>query len=493
MAHKLLIDEILTKSGREIFLNRLRGFPFPPGWCRLQSPVTHLESYQLSEHARASIVFPLLLRRNLEKSWIDPAFYQGVSRAFPTSVSPPEDIIVLAFAAIARSNVLLSSRSMSQKDRESIKKTVERARSGLQGLLEAAAVASQEIRRSRSRSQSVFPGAEGTPDRQTSAPNTNKKGTSFREMQRRPNMHIGVHYADDAELFGVPMNNNTLPGEGKHHDHKELVLTMNGTEVERTLLLEESFRRTLRFYVEGAYSNEDLVTTQKIQEAASECPQVFRSLFHIDLQQAGQGQHDSDSSGVNRCAPEGYSAIKLLLPCSGTTIPGFTIRSHLATVGVRHPFVDSLRGAYGDEYNMPHVSDPGKYVPRWYKKTSFHYRPTKKRHTLSIGDFLQYRQQQIGLVIGFFTHELIPGETRVFVYLQALSRTGRLDPILLLPELQLQQQTYIVVGLPGVSCRKDYVLKTTKRNTQQSTSRSTKDDDESDIRLTHCTWEVEFF
>ncbi|KAJ6185889.1 hypothetical protein N7519_007190 [Penicillium mononematosum] len=492
MAHKLLVDEILTKSGKEMFLNRLRGFPFPPGWCRLQSPVTHLESYQLSEHARASIVFPLLLCRNLEKSWIDPAFYQGVSRAFPTSVSPPEDIIVLAFAAIARSNVLLSSRTMSQKDRESIKKTVERARSGLQGLLEAAALASQEIRRSRSRSQSIFLGAEGTPDRQTPAPSTNKKGTSFREMQRRPNMHIGIHYADDAELFGVPMNNNTLPGEGKHHDHKELVLTMNGTEVERTLLLEESFRRTLRFYLEGAYLNEDQVTTQTIQDAAMECPLVFRSLFHIDLPQAGHGHHDSKSSGINRLLPEGYSALKLLLPCSGSTIPGFTIPSYLSAVRVRHPFVDSLRGAYRDEYNKPYVSDPGKYVPRWYKKTSFYHKPTKKRHTLSIGDFLQYRQQQIGLVLGFFTHELIPGETRVFVYLQPLSPTSRLDPILLLPELHLQP-TYIVVGLPGVSTRKDYVLKTTKRNTQQSTTRGIGDDDESDIKFTHCIWEVEFF
>jgi hypothetical protein len=68
MANGLLMDEILTPEGKEQFLTQLRRFPFPDGWQRLQSPVTHLESYQPSEHARASIIFPLLLRCYMQKS-----------------------------------------------------------------------------------------------------------------------------------------------------------------------------------------------------------------------------------------------------------------------------------------------------------------------------------------------------------------------------------------------------------------------------------------
>ena len=53
---------------------QLRRFQFPTGWGRLQSPINHLNSYQLQEHARASVILPLLLRCFLKESWITPAY-----------------------------------------------------------------------------------------------------------------------------------------------------------------------------------------------------------------------------------------------------------------------------------------------------------------------------------------------------------------------------------------------------------------------------------
>jgi hypothetical protein len=62
-----------------------------------------------------------------------------------------------------------------------------------------------------------------------------------------------------------------------------MVLQTNGKEVERPLLLEESFRRTLRLYLEGAYSHEEMATTDTIKKAAEQCPLVFVKLFHLPL------------------------------------------------------------------------------------------------------------------------------------------------------------------------------------------------------------------
>ena len=52
MAHSILLENILTKQGNSLYYAQLRQFPFPSGWNRLQSPLSHLDSYNLQEHAR---------------------------------------------------------------------------------------------------------------------------------------------------------------------------------------------------------------------------------------------------------------------------------------------------------------------------------------------------------------------------------------------------------------------------------------------------------
>lgn len=49
--HLLLINAILTIQAQKEYSRELCHFPFPPGWARLQSPLHHLNSYRLSEHA----------------------------------------------------------------------------------------------------------------------------------------------------------------------------------------------------------------------------------------------------------------------------------------------------------------------------------------------------------------------------------------------------------------------------------------------------------
>ncbi|KAJ5146645.1 uncharacterized protein N7515_001209 [Penicillium bovifimosum] len=357
---------------------------------------------------------------------------------------------------------------MSQLERDSIKRIVERARYGLQGLLKAA-VASQEIRRTPSRSRSsVALNNEQMDGHRHPAEITTKKGITNERKQRRPNMDIGIHYAGDTDI-----------------DHKELVRSMNGVEVERTLLLEESFRRTLRFYVEGSFSHDDQRTTLTIQQAAQRCPLVFASLFHMPVSDLGlhiggsTSPTEDQDQAHDMTDSELYSEIKVPIPS-----------------GPNDPFVKELRGAYREEYSRPHVTTPGKYAPHWYKKVSFFHGGTKQRYTLSVGDYVEYRSQGIGQVLGFFTHELIPRERRVFVHLQPLSHLSRDDSILLLPQFKPQHQTQLVVGLTGISYRKKYVLNTAKsqRHSPELSAQQNEDGtDELDVTLTYCTWNVEFF
>jgi hypothetical protein len=181
LAHSLLVDTILSKKGQEEYAWQLQRFQFPFGWGRLQSPIHHLESYQLQEHARASVILPLLLRCCLRKTWITPAFWSAVSKAYQS----PIDAIVQVFANIAKSNSVLVSKKLSAEDRSNLLEIIQSARLGLQALLEIAATSS-------------------------------KSPESFRAMKHRPNMHIAIHYPKQSDEYGVPNNASSLSGENKH-------------------------------------------------------------------------------------------------------------------------------------------------------------------------------------------------------------------------------------------------------------------------------------
>jgi hypothetical protein len=61
----LLMEEILTPSvGVSGYVAAFQHFRFPPSWPRIRSPRTRLRSWSLSEHGRAILLVPLILRCN---------------------------------------------------------------------------------------------------------------------------------------------------------------------------------------------------------------------------------------------------------------------------------------------------------------------------------------------------------------------------------------------------------------------------------------------
>jgi hypothetical protein len=80
MMHELLIQGILTPTATKAYGRRLRQFPFPKGWGRLQSPVHHLKSYSLSDHARWAAIIPGLLRTWLTEGRMQSHFFHAAKK-----------------------------------------------------------------------------------------------------------------------------------------------------------------------------------------------------------------------------------------------------------------------------------------------------------------------------------------------------------------------------------------------------------------------------
>ena len=147
--HTLLLEAILTTAACRSYASELRRFPFPPGWPRVQSPIHHLKSYNMSEHARWSIVIPLLLRCWLRKSFVQPTFLRALRQMHLDKDAL--SVIIESFPAAAKSNSVLMGQTVSASDRESMAEIILDHRTKLQALLSVAAHSmSDNPRRARS-------------------------------------------------------------------------------------------------------------------------------------------------------------------------------------------------------------------------------------------------------------------------------------------------------------------------------------------------------
>ena len=148
--YHLLLETILTVAGATAYVTALRSWPFAPGFARIQSPLHHLKSYSLSEHARWIVIIPALLLCCLREKHVHPHYLHAVRTHLDQHSGgfTATEFITRVFAFAARSTSLLMIDEL--RERSEMMIVVKRARSHFQLLLSFAAVAANSNPRSRS-------------------------------------------------------------------------------------------------------------------------------------------------------------------------------------------------------------------------------------------------------------------------------------------------------------------------------------------------------
>ena len=243
-----LMTTILSKRGSTAYLKAFQQFPFPPGWKRIQSPAYYIWSWSLSESGKATLLAPLILRSKATIGWFRLPFLQAAERVM-NSTSTPLQAIVRAFGLIARSNTLVGSQRYTEPS--ILHEHILDARRAYQELITCATPAAggfrndddendddsedadalnevlSEAARSDSGSGSEMEEVQHVP-KPTTAKGKGKgkakakgkarkpRGTKFEKLLRLPNVHAGLHLADNAREYATVMNSNVLAGELKH-------------------------------------------------------------------------------------------------------------------------------------------------------------------------------------------------------------------------------------------------------------------------------------
>ena len=231
LMHALLLNEVLRAPEAKAYTLKLRTWPFPPGWGRLQSPLHHLRSYSLSDHARWSIIVPCLLRRWLQPSHLQPLFMGEARRQLNLTETGVVEYIVTAFAKLAKSNSVLMGSAVSRNDRRQIMTIVMEPRRMYQQLCICAArsiatnprvYGSFGSRQASTRPEFASAGPSDVllPSREVDEDDGQqeepKRSSQLSRDMVRPNIHVGVHFAMIAEEYGLTLNVNVLSGEDRH-------------------------------------------------------------------------------------------------------------------------------------------------------------------------------------------------------------------------------------------------------------------------------------
>jgi len=237
LMHNLLIKAILTSAGVKQYAQMLRTWKFPAGWNRLQSPVHYLGSYNLSAHARWSIIIPGLLNFWLEEKYVNTKFGNNSALHDALEGGSVVNYVVRAFAALAKSNSVLMGSRISAEDRQNMREIITRARAMYQQLCVWAIPKGNHPARRDSDSAvsavstcdssvaSEVGSALGDTQEQDTMPRykSKRRGKQTGEDLShwatdavRPNVHLGIHYPDFAEEYALPSNVHTLVGEDLH-------------------------------------------------------------------------------------------------------------------------------------------------------------------------------------------------------------------------------------------------------------------------------------
>ena len=116
--HQLLLESMLTPAGVKEYATAIQKWPFAPGYARLQSPVHHLKSYSLSDHARWIVIVPGLARCWLSEKHLQVYFLEAIRQHLrrTTNSTTATNLITKCFAKVARSTSLLMGEQVVDRD-----------------------------------------------------------------------------------------------------------------------------------------------------------------------------------------------------------------------------------------------------------------------------------------------------------------------------------------------------------------------------------------
>ena len=234
-----LYSQAFTSHGLAQYYRQLQRFPRAPGYQRIQSP-HHILSYSLREHGQWLVTMVPLCRvwlRDIHlkgefRTCFRQALHQEIANGFVRSDFSATDMLIILPKNIAHSNAVLTTGKLSTQDRSHFWPIVSSGRVSFQRLCEAAVLATSMPKLGRQRGQHQVPSQASsratsvdsnvvetssmlpaTEDAAVVATRKKKQYSQYKELQ---NVHVGHHYVNVLDRYGLVSLLTVFAGEQKH-------------------------------------------------------------------------------------------------------------------------------------------------------------------------------------------------------------------------------------------------------------------------------------
>ncbi|EAQ85495.1 hypothetical protein CHGG_09509 [Chaetomium globosum CBS 148.51] len=406
-------DGLLLEPARNELAKVYQDFTFPPGWSALQNPKTHRGSYKMNEHARSSVLTPVILRCWLRPRHVRPDLHERLVRFAPqfldTSIRFPynfaavnaSDWIIVAFWSFTLSVLTIFGRNLTDLYDDFARVTLH-GRKAVQFLFHVLGEAKKlaGIRGEEKRQKADAQKPRGASRVSLSAAATISaihahSGLSHPTQTVPPpppsvvsTNHI-LHLPLDEAEYGCRLT-LTFTGETKHKDYISDVFATNSRDPAPTLIRRENERQAISFALAGCFENRFPDVHNAFSVLRRSCPRLAAA---YDPYYGENTETDEDCSVLEITADALHRRPLALYGLSAAWVK--SRRDPLLKVLSPRQEKDScefmqlFRAALSKDYNRPFVMSWGKGQFQWAEKLSFAIRESTTRRVFTLGNFIR--------------------------------------------------------------------------------------------------------
>jgi hypothetical protein len=467
MSQNILINYILNADQHGAYSKAFSTCPMPPGWKRIQNPIRHRGSWDLSEQARACVITAIVLRTWLSDAKMRPEVIAAVKN---DPQSPPftglitaSAIITSIFCQMACAYGYVTRHQLNGEELDLMYDYTIESRRQFVRLISIVVSASKKTRATAATSEcgtEAFEDPEDRPadnstlGRYSETSNTRLPVQKLANWSKRSNVHIAKHYKMAASQYTTLFNIMVLPGERYHRLFKKWVVATNHQQVELQLLKKDARFKTVRSILHGAFSNSHPWVTKALSTLLQSCPTVMESFLppssHAFLDEEEEETEFSSIGDHNHIRPRVLGRITRR-QAEALSLPSKPSQNQW--------FETQLRCAYSRDYNRPNIYEFGRSTIRYWKKMTFVSGDLEERLGYTYGTYIQSSSEgSYGTIQNIFTHEL-GGIDSVFAVVRKLNSLPHKDWLSNLPLMQ-ESVEKTILGLPAIVPKRPYIIST---------------------------------
>ena len=114
--------------GEQKFIKEWKSFEYPRQWSKLPNPISHIESFMMSDCLRLGMVMPFILNRSLITSCLKPQELANLQERTGLHRNQISNAIIKCWAIVAKCTQLAFMHSLTVRDYEDLEKNLEKER-----------------------------------------------------------------------------------------------------------------------------------------------------------------------------------------------------------------------------------------------------------------------------------------------------------------------------------------------------------------------------